>query len=232
MRPEDIDAVRDQRIFKGVAPERIEVMLRAAFLQRFPPRVELVREGERPDFLHVVIDGQVEVFASYQSRETTVSVVGPGSCFITAAVVLDRLYLKSARSLTPARVLLIPADAVRHCFDEDPAFARSLAIDLALAYRSVVKELKNQKLRSGLERLANWLLVTSQERGGATTFKLPFEKKVLAARLGLAPEVLSRTFGTLAAYDVHITGSTVEIRDLEALLKLAKPVATIDDTSI
>ncbi|MBS0244391.1 MAG: cyclic nucleotide-binding domain-containing protein [Proteobacteria bacterium] len=231
MRAEDIETVRDQRIFAGVANGEVESLLEASFLQRFPPHVELVREGETADFLHVVIDGQVEVFASYQDRETTVSVVGPGNCFITAAVVLDRVYLKSARTLTSARVLLIPANSVRQCFERDAAFARSLARDLALGYRSVVKELKNQKLRSGIERLANWLLVAHAEAGGAANFKLPFEKKVLASRLGLAPEVLSRAFGTLARYDVSVVGATIEVRDLEALRRLAKPVPTIDDGS-
>lgn len=229
MRPDEIEAMRDQRIFAGVAPERVADMLRASFLQRFPAHVELVREGDPADFLHVVVEGKVEIFASYRDRETTVSVVGPGSCFITAAVVLDRVYLKSARSLTPARVLLIPAAAVRRCFHEDAAFARCLAEDLALAYRTVVKELKNQKLRSGLERLANWLIVTNDEIGGSSGFKLPFEKKVLAARLGLAPEVLSRSFATLATYKVRVNGSHIVIGDVEDLRRLAKPTPTIDD---
>jgi len=232
VRTQDIEAVREQRIFSGVDPTCVDDMLHASFLQRFPPHVELVSEGEPADFLYVVIEGQVEVFARYCDRETTISVLGPGSCFITAAVVLDRVYLKSVRSLTNARALLIPADAVRRCFAQDAAFGRALAIDLALAYRSVVKELKNQKLRSGIERLANWLLVAHAESGSAPSFTLPFEKKILASRLGMAPEVLSRAFATLAAYQVRVSGSNVEIGDLDALHKLARPIATIDDTSI
>lgn len=232
MRTQDIEAVREQRIFSGVDPNCVDDMLHASFLQRFPPHVELVSEGEPADFLYVVIEGQVEVFARYCDRETTISVLGPGSCFITAAVVLDRVYLKSVRSLTNARTLLIPAAAIRRCFAQDAAFARALATDLALAYRSVVKELKNQKLRSGIERLANWLLVAHAEFGSAPSFKLPFEKKILAARLGMAPEVLSRAFATLAAYQVRVTGCNVEIGDLDALHKLARPMPTIDDASI
>jgi len=143
--------------------------------------------------------------------------------------VLDRVYLKSARSLTAARILLIPADAVRQCFEQDGAFARCLASDLAGAYRMVVKELKNQKLRSGLERLANWLLAHQEEIGGNMRFELPFEKKVLASRLGMAPEVLSRSFGALAPYKVNVKGAMIEIRDVEALRKLARPTPTIDD---
>lgn len=229
MRPNEIDQMRVLRIFQGVEKRRVEEMLKGSFLQRFPAGVELVREGDMADFLHVVVEGKVEIYSAYRDRETTVSVLGPGQCFIMAAVVLDRVYLKSARSLTSARILLLPADAVRRHFAEDPAFARGLATDLAEAYRAVVKELKNQKLRSGLERLANWLLAYRVEQGNANRFELPFEKKVLAARLGMAPEVLSRSFAALAPYKVKVSGSIIELRDVEAVIKLAQPSPTIDD---
>lgn len=229
MRESDLEEMRRQRLFSGVAPGRVAAMLNGSFLQRFPAGLELVREGDPADFLHVVVEGSVEVFSAYRDRETTVAVLGPGKSFIVAAVVLDRIYLKSARSLTPARILLVPADAVRAAFAEDAAFARHLAVELAEAYRMVVKELKNQKLRSGLERLANWLLSYRAEQGNQDRFDLPFEKKVLASRLGLAPEVLSRSFAALAPYEVKVKGATIELRDVEALTRLAHPSPTIDD---
>lgn len=231
MRATDFEQMRGLRIFRGVDAARVDAMLHGSFLQRFPAGVELVREGDTADFLHVIVEGRVEVFSAYRDRETTVAVLGPDQCFIVAAVVLDRIYLKSARSLTPARILLLPADAVRCTFAKDADFARCLASDLAEAYRMVVKELKNQKLRSGLERLANWLLAYRAEQGDVARFELPFEKKVLAARLGMAPEVLSRSFAALAPYNVKVTAAVIEIRDAEALTTLARPTATIDDPS-
>lgn len=221
--------MRSLPLFTGVAPAHVDEMLRASFLQRFPTHVDLVREGDPADFLHVIVDGQVEVFAAYRNRETTVSVLGPGHSFIVAAVVLDRIYLKSARALSSSRILLIPADAVRRSFSEDAAFARALALELAVAYRGVVKELKNQKLRSSLERLANWLLARNMEAGTGGRFELPFDKKVLAARLGMAPEVLSRSFAALSSYDVKVKGASITLDDIPALQKLAQPSATIDD---
>lgn len=229
MRAEDMEEMRKLPLFAGVASASVDAMLRPAFLQRFPPHVDLVHEGEPADFLHVVVEGQVEVFSAYRDRETTVAVLGPGQSFIVAAVVLDRLYLKSARALTAARVLLLPAEAVRNAFAEDAAFARALATELAYAYRGVVKELKNQKLRSSLERLANWLIARNTETGSKNCFELPFEKKILASRLGMAPEVLSRALASLVPYKVRVSGSVIEIGDPAALTLLAKPAQTIDD---
>lgn len=232
MRNDEIAEMQSLPLFDGVAPAHVNAMLKASFLQRFPARVELVHEGEPADFLHVIVDGQVEVYSTYRDRETTVAVVGSGHSFIVAAVVLDRIYLKSARALTSARILMIPAEAVRRYFGEDAAFARSLALELAMAYRSVVKELKNQKLRSSLERLANWLLVQGEPSSQRREFKLPFDKKILASRLGMAPEVLSRCFTALVPYKVVVKGAAILIEDADALRSLAKPTPTIDDQAV
>jgi hypothetical protein len=48
----------------------------------------------------------------------------------------------------------------------------------------------------------------------------------------MAPEVLSRSFASLVPYNVAVRGSKVEVRDADALRKLAKPMSTIDDPAI
>ena len=210
MRADDIEEMKKLPFFKGIEPAICESVLQSSFLQRFPPHVILFNEGEPADFLHIVVDGQIELFSA----------------------LLDRIYLQSARVLTSAKVLMVPADVVRHFFDEVPAFARALAYEMAVAYRDVVRELKNQKLRTTLERLANWLLVRHKESGGKNSFELPFDKQTLASHLGLAPAVLSRSFAALAAYHVDVSGSTIRINDLSALKKLAHPSSTIDEPKI
>jgi len=229
MRPEDRKVVEQLDLMKDVAPEHIDQLLQGAFLQRFPAHVELIREGDPADFLHVVVEGQVELYARYRERETTVSVIGPNNTFILAAVVMDRVYLKSARALAPSRILMLPSESVCEVFSKDHAFARAIARELAIAYRGVVQELKNQKLRSSLERLANWLVRRDDETGAHGEFDIPFEKKVLAARLGMAPEVLSRTFATLTSYGVQVEGKEVHIKNRSDLAKLARPSPLIDD---
>jgi CRP/FNR family transcriptional activator FtrB len=232
MRSQDLEEMRRISFFGGVERDQVEAMLRSAFLQRFPAHVELIHTGEPADFLHVVVEGAVEMFSAHRGRETTLGVAGPGGSFILAAVLFDRPYLQSARALTASRILMVPADAVRHAFATDAGFARAVAANLALAYRDVIKELKNQKLRSGLERLAAWLLTYDSENGSHGRFDFPFDKKVLAARLGMAPEVLSRSFAALGAYHVVVQGPSVVIHDVAALRKLAQPCSTIDGTSL
>ena len=232
MRLDEQKEMRELPLFAAANPEYLERLLHSSFLQRFPAHVELVREGESADFLYVVVDGQVEVFSRHGNRETTIAVLTQNDSFILAAVLTDRLYLKSVRALTSARILMMPAELVRSTVESDAGFAHTLMMELARSYRNVVKELKNQKLRSSLERLAAWLIRTDAELGGTGMFELPYEKRVLAARIGVAPEVLSRSFASLVAYQVKVVGKTITIGDREALSRLAPPNRLIDDPDV
>lgn len=229
MRADEYQTAAALPYFAGLKEASVKKLLDGALLQRFPVHADIISQGQNPDFLHVLVEGRVEVFTSYRDRETTVDILGEGDCFILAAVFLDKAYLKSARSLTPTRLLLVPAAAVRAVFREDAAYAEKCATDLANGYRRLVKEVNNLKLRSSLERLANWLLHHARRDEANGRFVIPFDKKTLAGKLGIAPEVLSRHFATLGAHGVKVTGKAVEVTDLALLETLAQPVPIIDD---
>jgi CRP/FNR family transcriptional regulator, transcriptional activator FtrB len=229
MRAADQQVVRSLELFADMRAAHFRTLMNAALLQSFPPRVLLIREGDLPDFLHVLVEGTVEQFAGHRGRETTIEVLMPTTTFILAAVIHDEPYLKSARTLTQSRVLMIPAGAVRDIFGRDSAFARAVVGELASRYRAIVRSLKNQKLRTGAERLANWILQTDAQSGSTGRMVLPFEKRLLASLLGMTPENLSRSFATLAAHGVKSEGRSIVISDREKLRGLAHPNALIDD---
>ena len=229
MKVEDLESLSDVALLAGIESASRERLLRHAYLQRFPAQVELVGEGDPADFLHVVVDGRAEAYSHWRDKETTIAVLGRGDSFIMAAVVTDRPNLQSARTLESSRILLIPAEIVREVFAADHVFAQNVAFELARSYRAVIKELKNQKVRSAIERLGAWLLHEDERTGGHGVFDLPFDKKVLAARIGVQPEVLSRTFASLAAYGVTVSGKRVTIDPKGGLCKLAGPSKLLDD---
>jgi CRP/FNR family transcriptional activator FtrB len=228
MRPSDLELVRELPLFRDMAAGHFDALVAAALLQKFPPHVTLIHEGELPDFLHVIVEGSVELYAVAGGRETTIDITRPVTTFILAAVIRDEIYLKSARTLTPAQVLMIPAEAVRDVFSRDAAFARAVVNELALRYRDMVRALKDHKLRNSAERLANWILETERAQGGSGRVVLAHDKRTLASRLGMTPENLSRSLASLAAYGVSGSGREIVIGDRETLRRWAKPNPLID----
>lgn len=232
MRPEDMPEVRELNLFSDMAEDSFEELMQAAYLQRFPPQVQLTTEGEPADFLHVVVEGSVELFAADNNRETTMAIINPVATFILAAVLRDVVYLMSARTMSPSRILMIPSENIRAVFERDAAFARSIVQELSARYRDMVKSLKNQKLRTSVERLANYLLREHRQQGSNGSLSLPLDKRTLAALLGMTPENLSRAFGTLAPYGVVVNGGDIALTKLHDLEVIAKPNPLTDDPTI
>lgn len=228
MRQPDLDLVRELPLFREMTDGHFDSLAKAALLQRFPDHVTLIEEGEMPDFLHILVEGAVEMFAGWDGYETTIDVLQPVTTFILAAVIRDEVHLKSARTIMPSRVLMIPAPLVREVFGHDAAFARAIVNELADRYRSVVRLLKNQKLRSGTERLANWILDEERRQGGRGRLVLTHDKRTLSSRLGMTPENLSRNLAALAAYGVTGSGREIVIADRDALARWARPNPLID----
>ena len=158
MRETDQHEVRQLPLFQGMAESNFDQLMRGAYVQNFPPQVELLHEGDRSDFLHVVIEGSVELFAGWNGRETTISVARPVSTFILAATIQDAPWLMSGRTLEKSRIVLLPSEDVRAVFAIDNVFARAVVSELAQCYRGVLKDAKSLTLRSSVERLANYLL--------------------------------------------------------------------------
>jgi CRP/FNR family transcriptional activator FtrB len=209
--------------------DHFKAVMRGSYVQDFPPQIQLIAEGGRSDFLHILIEGSVELYASWNGRETSLATVRPVSTFILAASIRDAPYLMSARTLEKSRIALIPSVDVRAVFDLDGDFARAIVSELAQCYRSVVKTTKDLKLRTSLERLANYLLREQRRQNGADAFELPYDKKRIASFLGMTPENLSRAFRSLEPYGVAINGARVVVRDQTELERFARPSPLIDD---
>lgn len=229
MRSTDLPEVRALRLFSSMDEKNFEAMMGVAYLQTFPPQLDLIAEGDPADFLYIVIEGGVELYARSNGRETTMGIVRPVGTFILAAVLKDAVYLMSARTSQRSKVLLIPSEKVRDTFESDANFARAIVQELASCYRGVVKEHKNLKLRTAVERLANRLIRYHKDQGANGSLVLPHDKRTLASALGMTPENLSRAFNTLKPYGVDVDGSTIRMTDLQSLETLAKPNPLIDD---
>ena len=200
-----IPEIRDLHLFAEMKDAHFNALMRASYMQNFPPQIELITEGEPSDFLHVVVSGAVDLFSTWNRRETSLATVEPVSTFILAATIKDAPYLMSARTLEKSRIVLIPSQDVRAIFAIDALFARAIVTDY---------------------------LLRLQRSAGADAFELPTEKRRLASLLGMTPENLSRAFKNLQSYGVMIEGSQVVLHDRADLERFAKPSPLIDDETI
>jgi CRP/FNR family transcriptional regulator, transcriptional activator FtrB len=226
MKPEDLTLMRSLPMFGKVTAERLAALVLRGSLQRYPRGTLLFREGDQADFLMVLLEGGVELFAcDHDENEAVVETLFPVDSFILAAALTGAPYLMSARTLLPSRVLLLDAEIFRRTVATDPDLSAPVMAELAQHFRRLVRQIKDLKLRTGAQRLGCYVLSLA---ASAEEVVLPFDKRTLASRLGMTAENLSRAFSALRGHGLSIRGSHLLIQDRERLAAFARPDPLID----
>ncbi|WP_366553031.1 helix-turn-helix domain-containing protein [Aquibaculum sediminis] len=236
LRESDIESLQQIPLFSGLEIPDLKSLTAGALLQRFPVRTRLFDSGTQPDFLHILLDGSVQLSAteSESDREVVIEIVTPPDCFILAAALTDTPYLMSATVQEPARLLLLPASELRRDIAAHPELALTLLASLAGQFRRMVRQVKNLKLRTTVQRVGCFLLSLAEtgdagELGAAEmTVQLPYDKQVIASQLGMTRESLSRALATLRDLGVETQNDRILLKDPVALAAYCHPDRLID----
>lgn len=210
-------AVRRIPGFDALAERVLADLLALGRVAAPPSGTVLFTRGERPADLHILLSGQVALLTGSGTAETVVEVVHPVDHFMLPTVLLDEPYLTSARALADSVVLYLPALALRRLIASQPALALPMLASLSRHYRLLLRQVRGLKLHSLPQRLGAYLLGLHQEQGGGPHVRLPFDKRILAARLGASPEHLSRALAALQPYGVRNRGRDIALDDIAAL---------------
>lgn len=213
----ELEDIRKVPFFAGLNPATLQLIANDASLQSVPGKTLLFEAGGMPEFLYVLLDGLVQLLDRVGGEDVTILLLEPVTCFVTAAVLRDERLLTAARTVKPSRIVRIPTETARHLFSADPAFARAITADVCLNYRNAIRELKNMRMRTGFQRLVAWILAMQARSAVPSEVALPFNKALLAGRLGISPETLSRDLSRLAALGVTVQGRKLLIGDLDKL---------------
>lgn len=222
----DWDAVRATSLFAAMTEANFRAMRDGAVVHRLPKNAPVGKPGER--VLHVLVEGSVELYGSHEGHNATIDVKEPVTALNLASIVRNAAPVESTRTVSASRTLAIPAETVRDVFRRDPGFAHAVAAELAASNCEIMRLLMNEKLRTSVERLAAWIVQTCTAHGNQAIVELKFNKRILASRLGMAPENLSRNLALLERYGVRNAGRGILVDDLRRLEEFAKPSPSID----
>ena len=84
-----------------------------------------------------------------------------------------------------------------------------------------MQQVEQLKAQSGLQRVAEFLASRATVDSGSCATTLPYDKVLIASRLGLKPESLSRGFAKLKSVGVAVHAGRVAVSDVAKLRRLA-----------
>ena len=222
MNEKEWDLINSAPLFDGVPDEAVRRLIGNRGAREYDKGVILFQQGTPADAFYFILDGWVKIYRiSPRGSETIVGVFTRGQSFAEAAIFDGAEYPVFAEVIVPSRLLCIDAKNFRRLVHEEPDLALAMLASCSKHLKYLVEQLEQLKRLSAPRRIANFLVGLCQSSGGKCIVTLPYEKSLIAKRLGMQPESFSRAMLKLRDLGVTMERERIAIDDIEALRDFA-----------
>ncbi|MCA0327852.1 MAG: Crp/Fnr family transcriptional regulator [Proteobacteria bacterium] len=210
-------------LFSSMRQEELERIAQGCSLRRIERGRVLFRAGDPCNEFHVVVLGQIKLFAiSPSGVEKVIELCGPSQTFAEAVMFMGMPYVVSSQALTDTLLLTIEKAGVLAEITSNSDFALRMLAGLSRRLHGLIKDVEAYALHNGVQRVIGYLLgdrLTESEMASETvTVSLPVSKAAIASRLSLTPEYFSRVLGELEnAGLIHVDKRDIHIPDTARL---------------
>lgn len=176
--------------------------------------------GEAAERFYLIKSGWVKLFReTLDGTQAIIDIFTTGHIFAETAIFEDNKYPYSAEIVEPAEIIALPLQALKNEIESNNKLALSMLSTMTGYGRRQEQEIEHMSLQSAPQRIGCFLLrLADQNARGEVKIQLPYDKMLVASRLGMQPETFSRALNKLKEKTgIKIHGATIEIDSLNQL---------------
>jgi len=185
----------------------------------------LFRRGDAGHGLYAVTEGLLRVSlppppdARDRLTERAIEMFGPGSMFGEECLFDDASQLAECQAQTRSIVLHVSRPVMHALLGRAPLLAARLMGNLSVRMRGLMRDIESVSLQNAVQRVAGFLL--EQVRADGITW-LAGTQRVMASKLGMTPETLSRVMNRFATDRlIVLERGKVRVQDVDGLRRQA-----------
>lgn len=224
LRPDLLAVARRSLLLANLPEPVLNKVLANAHARQFDRGTTIFLQGERANAIFIVAEGWVKLYRmAPNGAEAVVGVFTKGASFGEAVAFRHAEYPVAAEAATDCTLIRIEADTLLREIRDNPEVAISILSATFIHLQGLVAQVEALKAQTGAQRVAEFLLeLVPDEATGKIEVTLPYDKVLIAGRLGMKPESLSRAFAKLREHGVKVKQNHAVIADLESLRDYAE----------
>ncbi|TBW40301.1 Crp/Fnr family transcriptional regulator [Siculibacillus lacustris] len=221
--PADLARLREVALFRHVDADVCAAILGGARPLPLPRGSTIMTQGAPADAFHVILEGWVKLYRRQpDGGEAVVAVMTAGESFAEAVMFMGGRYPVTGEAVSDVRLLRIEAATLRTAIRADGRVAIALLASIAHHTEVLSEHVEAIKALSAPQRVADFVVdlarrTFGRDVAGRLALKLPYDKALIARRLGMTPESFSRALVTLREAGVKVSRDAVTIADLDRL---------------
>ena len=223
MKPECVKIAKQSILLANIPDEITADILSRSSLKKFDRGETIFVQGDEALSIYIVVSGWVKLYRITRTgSEAVVGVFTKGRSFGEAAAFRGDIYPVSAEACSDSLVIHIPTSVYLDMMRKEPDLALSILSSTFAHLHALVTQVEQLKANTGAQRVAQFLLSLCDGDCDNCTVTLPYDKVLIAGRLGIKPESLSRAFGQLREMGVTVKKNYAEIDSVNKLGEFAE----------
>lgn len=178
----------------------------------------LFDQDEPARLFYVVIEGWAKVYRNTPAGgEAVIGIFTRGQSFAEIAALAGDTYPASSVAVSDLHLAEIPIQPIRDAIAADAQLALTMLASVSRHVRRLVDEIEQMKALSGMERVIEFITQLTPSDAGPSRIQLPYEKSIIARKVGIEAESLSRVFRDLRRFGVTIEKDMAVVEDIGVL---------------
>lgn len=209
------------RLFETCGDEFFAKTASNAQIQKHGKGKVLFLHGDEAKHFYYIQSGWVKLFReTLDGTQAVVDIFTKGHIFGDTSIFEDGLYPYSAEIVEPAEIIALPLAPLKEEIENNSKFAYAMLNSMAKYRRQQDREIEHRSIQNASQRIGCFLLrLTQQDEDGSVKIHLPYDKMLVASRLGMQPETFSRALKKLQQEtEIEVKGATISMKSLDNLV--------------
>lgn len=198
-----------------------KITLQSKLIQADKGKVLFLHE-DRAEYFYIITRGWVKLFReTLDGTQAVIDILTKDHVFGEMALFQNNIYTHSAEVSESAELIRFPLSLLKCEIEDNPKMAMTMLSSMAHHRQFQDQELEHRTIQNAAQRIGCFLLrLADQKQKGAVTLHLPYDKTLVASRLGMQPETFSRALGKLKKETgIHVKGATIKMDSLDQLVR-------------
>ncbi|MGH1402623.1 MAG: Crp/Fnr family transcriptional regulator [Alphaproteobacteria bacterium] len=219
---QNINDLETIKLFTPCGDDFFKKLSQNATSQRYAKGKVLFIHGEEAQRFFYIKSGWIKLFReTLDGAQAVVDILPHGNIFGETSIFEDGIYPYSAEIVEPSEIISLPISHLKDEIEKNNKLALNMLRTMARYRRQQDQEIEHRSIQNASQRIGCFLLrLADQEKIGEVTIHLPYDKTLLASRLGMQPETFSRALSKLRQKTgIRVQGATIEMDSLDQLVQ-------------
>ncbi len=207
--------------FQNIDTNSLSHLARHAFLKHYDKGELLFLHGDHTQYFYIIRSGWIKLFRdTLDGQEALIGLATTGD-LVGEINFNHNLHLFSTKTINEAELLLLPYNILKESIENDGRLGLKIIRALNSTVSLLELQLEHVSTMNAAQRIGCFILRLCSRGSDKTKIKLPYDKTLLAAYLGMKRETFSRALNQLRSVGITVRGNILYIASIDDLVNFS-----------